>query len=155
MSSRVLPGMSHTRPVRRHALPLRSFEVTIRRQSLTVRSHALPVRIYVQGSGNALPGRSHTRPVRRHALPMISHGLQLSIQALPVRCHALPLRSQELSKYWWLVPLYWLFISHTILMMIFCRAHTVEHMYNILPGILLGGFRLDVDLELVFALEQN
>jgi hypothetical protein len=50
------------------------------------------------------------------------------------------------------MQLYWILISHTILMMVFCRAHTV---YNILLGVLLGGCRLDVDLELVFALEQN
>ncbi len=46
-----------------------------------------------------------------------------------------------------------IFFSHTILMMIFCRAHTVVH--TILLGILLGGCRLGVDLELVFELEQN
>ncbi len=32
---------------------------------------------------------------------------------------------------------------------------TYSSTYNILLGILLGGCRLDVDLELVFALEQN
>jgi hypothetical protein len=31
--------------------------------------------------------------------------------------------------YCWLVPLYWIFISHTILMMIFCRAHTVQYIH--------------------------
>ncbi len=48
MSSHVLSGMSHTRPVRRHALPLKSFEVAIGSKSLTMRNHALPMRIYVQ-----------------------------------------------------------------------------------------------------------
>ncbi len=42
-------------------------------------------------------------------------------------------------KYWWLMPLYWIFISHAILM----------------TAWLLGWCRLDVDLELFFALEQN
>ncbi len=46
------------------------------------------------------------------------------------------------------------FLSHTVLMMRFCRAHTVVNTIFSL-GILLGGCRLDVDLELVFVLEQN
>ena len=50
-------------------------------------------------------------------------------------------------KYWWLAPLYLILISHTILKMVFCIciAQTVVHTMC----------RLDVDLELVFALEQN
>ncbi len=53
-----------------------------------------------------------------------------------------------------LMPLYWILISHTIMMMVFCRAHTVAHTI-VCFGVLLGGCRLDVDLDLVFALEQN
>jgi hypothetical protein len=40
-------------------------------------------------------------------------------------------------KYWWLVPLYWIFISHTILM-IFCGAHTVVHTIFCLGSCLVG-----------------
>jgi hypothetical protein len=47
-------------------------------------------------------------------------------------------------KYWWLVPLYWIFISHTILI------HTVVVQY--FAWDLAGGCRLDVDLELVFCI---
>jgi hypothetical protein len=36
------------------------------------------------------------------------------------------------------VPLYWIFISHTILMMIFCRAHTVVHTIFCLGSCLVG-----------------
>jgi hypothetical protein len=38
-------------------------------------------------------------------------------------------------KYWWLVPLYWIFISHTILMMIFCRVHTIFCLGSCLVGV--------------------
>ncbi len=61
----------------------------------------------------------------------------------------------DFFKYWWLMPLYWILISHAILMMVFCETHTVPITYNILLGVLLGGCRLDVDLEPVYALEQN
>jgi hypothetical protein len=36
------------------------------------------------------------------------------------------------------VPLYWIFISHTILMMIFCRAHTVVHTIFCFGSCLVG-----------------
>ena len=41
-------------------------------------------------------------------------------------------------KYWWLMPLYWFFISHTRLMMVFCRAHTVVHTIFCLGSCLVG-----------------
>jgi hypothetical protein len=41
-------------------------------------------------------------------------------------------------------------------MMVFCLAHTYVVVHTMfLLGVLLRGCRLDVDLELVFALEQN
>jgi hypothetical protein len=53
------------------------------------------------------------------------------------------------------MPLYWILISHTILMMVFCGAHTVlSSRYNILLVVLLDGCRLDVDLELVLGLKS-
>ncbi len=40
--------------------------------------------------------------------------------------------------------------------MVFCRAHIhTSCTYNVVLGVLLGECRLDVNLELVFALEQN
>ena len=41
-------------------------------------------------------------------------------------------------KYWWLMPLYWIFISFTILMMVFCWAHIVVHTIFYLGFCLVG-----------------
>jgi hypothetical protein len=56
-------------------------------------------------------------------------------------------------KYWWLMLLHW-FLFHIQYWLCY-SVEPYSSTYNNLLGVLLGGCRLDMDLKLVFALEQN